>query len=440
MNKAGRTERLHRYYDLLSEKPLEEQAEIIEKKRSGDAMRALLSGEAPVELVERFSHRFAEVMDKHFSSYERGRICATRGEFKFARDNFEVAMFNGDKRGLVGIADMLPYMMDLEKMNFLKYAIGSGVDMADAYAKLGELLLIREQTDSAVDYLIMARDKSISSIIKRFYEAEILWNSGKKKEALEIYRELADKGHFKSIEKLVALYSEWGEQEQSVKILRNGIACGYNILLLNLARVYDEIGDYESAGETYVEAFEAGYSSVIMDAVKHLINEGAYDKAFDFCKRAIDENMAEGHMAAVKIYSVLKQEDLMMLHLRTAINMGYNVSFEVEFGLLMREGDTEGAIDLCEEIVKKNPSYYFFLASLYKLHGDDEKAGKAYEQAIIQNDLMEATRIVAELQAAGRDYEANQLLGSIIVEHMTIDMLPEFRNVFMQHLGIDELN
>lgn len=185
MDRGRRAERLNKYYDLLSEKPAEEQAEVLDRKRSGDALRALMSAEAPIELVERFSHRYAEVLDKHFSSFEKGRINATRGEYELARDHFDAAMRDGDKWGLTGIADMLPYMMDLEKINFLKLAISEGVDGPEVNAKLGELYMIQEQTGEAVDYFSKARDKSISTVIKEYYEAEVLWNTGKKKKALD---------------------------------------------------------------------------------------------------------------------------------------------------------------------------------------------------------------------------------------------------------------
>jgi len=436
MNIARRVERLNKYYDLLCEKPAEEQVKVVERGRSKDVLRALMSAEAPAELVKRFAVRFDEVLDRDFSDFEMGRINVACGEFEIAKEHFNSGLAEGDTRVLAEIGDLVPSDMPSDKLDYYMRSIEEGVDGADVYAKMGRLFAVQEQTSAAVAALTVARDKSGSLVQKRYHEAEIMWEEGDRTEALELYADLAGKGHYRSIEKLSEIYCEFGQYEQAIEILKHGILCGHNNLLLNLAHVYEECSDHSTAGEYYIAAYEAGINSALIDAVAHLINAEMYEAAFDFCGRAVDEGLPDGHIALMQIYNELGQEELAAQQLRAAIDLGYPVPFEVEYGLLLRENDTDGIIKLCKENVGENPAYYFLLSALYKIQGDREASESMLAVAILENGMLQEFKLIFSLQEQGRAIEANQIFRNLIQSLAFKGLPPDI----VEKLGLDESN
>ena len=165
-----------------------------------------------------------------------------------------------------------------------------------------------------------------------------MYTSGKEKEAIAAWIELASTGDVEAMTNLAAVYWEdIGDFPESIKWFKKAKDLGDKEAIYYIAFPYIEIGDYEKAKESFQEAIGAGFPDAVLELADLLMN--SLDKANE-AEMLLKQHAERGHEQA-KVWLV----DLYLS--RGDVKMSQEVIED-----LKREGSADAVVTLLKILRK----------------------------------------------------------------------------------------
>ena len=165
-----------------------------------------------------------------------------------------------------------------------------------------------------------------------------MYTSGKEKEAIAAWIELASTGDVEAMTNLAAVYWEdIGDFPESIKWFKKAKDLGDKKAIYYIAFPYIEIGDHEKAKESFQEAIGAGFPDAVLELADLLMN--SLDKANE-AEMLLKQHAERGHEQA-KVWLV----DLYLS--RGDVKMSQEVIED-----LKREGSADAVVTLLKILRK----------------------------------------------------------------------------------------
>lgn len=225
---------LVRYARALMKLPEDERAKKVDAVPP-ESLRRCFSESAPLELVQIFSRRANEVIDRDFSAFELGRISVCKGDLTAALESYRIALSQGESRahyelGLIyqALGDYPAAAQQYEK------AISHDSRGAESANQLGVMHYENDDPKQALFYFHMAISllESENGIDNRCMK-KVLYNLGRiyleegdKEKAVDYLSRGADIGELKCITKLIQIFSQSGNTRELARMLERMEECG----------------------------------------------------------------------------------------------------------------------------------------------------------------------------------------------------------------------